>query len=150
MHLVWRIGLGIACAALAIGLFVAWGPVDAETKAAAPPTTTQATTPTTTAASNNGPLEATIELTEQGIAEPVSLSVGAGQPITLIVTAPFLAHLALVGDDTAGGFLEPGTTTLEVHREEPGHVSDAGAHGRARAARDRRPGRRSLAAAGSV
>ena len=120
MHLVWRIGLGIACAALAIGLFVAWGPVDAETAAApAAPTTTQAA-PTTTEGQNAGPLEAEIELTAEGIAEPVSLSVGAGQPITLVVTAPFLAHLALFGDDQAGGFLEPGTTTLKFTVEKPG------------------------------
>ncbi len=120
MHLAWRIGLGIACAALAVGLFVAWGPVDAETAAAPATTTTTATEPTTTAAANNGPLEATLELTAEGIAEPVSLSVGAGQPITLIVKAPFLAHLALVGDDEAGGFLEPGTTTLNFTVKEPG------------------------------
>jgi hypothetical protein len=119
--LVWRIGLGIACAALAIGLFVAWGPVDAETAAAPPaPTTTTAPEPITTAASNSGPLEATLELTAEGIAEPVSLSVGAGQQVTLVVTAPFLAHLALAGDEEAGGFLEPGTTTLKFTVKEPG------------------------------
>lgn len=121
MHLVWRIGLGIACAALAIGMFVWWGPVDADKAAATPvPTTTTAPEPATTAAENNGPLEATIELTETGIAEPVSLSVGAGKQVTLVVTAPFLAHLALVGDDEAGGFLEPGTTTLTFTVKKPG------------------------------
>jgi hypothetical protein len=121
VHLVWRIGLGIACAALAIGLFRAWGPVNAdEPKAAPPPATTTQPAPTTTEGQNSGPLEAEIELTAEGIAEPVSLSVGAGQPITLIVTAPFLAHLALFGDDEAGGFLEPGTTTLKFTVEKPG------------------------------
>jgi hypothetical protein len=118
MDVAWRVALGTACAGLALGLFIAYGP-EGSSQAAAPAPTTPATTQSTTAASN-GPLEATLEIGEQGIAEPVSLSVGAGKPIKLTVTVPFLAHLALVGDDEAGGFLEVGTSTLEFTVKKPG------------------------------
>jgi hypothetical protein len=116
MEVAWRVALGTACAALALGLYIAWGPSGSESRAApAPPAPSTAQSTTTTA---SGPAEITI--TKAGVATPVSLTAAAGEQIVITVTTKLIGHLAVTGDDEAGGFVEPGTSTLKFKVKKPG------------------------------
>ena len=116
MEVAWRVALGTACAALALGLYIAWGPSGSESQAApAPPAASTAQGTTTTA---SGPTEITI--TKTGVEAPVALTAAAGAQIVLTVNTQLIGHLAVTGDDEAGGFVEPGTTTLKFKVAKPG------------------------------
>jgi hypothetical protein len=116
MEVAWRVALGTACAALALGLYIAWGPSGSESRAAFPPPAPSTAQSTTTTAS--GPAEITI--TKAGVATPVSLTAAAGEQIVITVTTKLIGHLAVTGDDEAGGFVEPGTSTLKFKVKKPG------------------------------
>ena len=116
MEVAWRVALGTACAALALGLYIAWGPSGSESDAApSPPTPSTAQSTTTTA---SGPTEITI--TKDGVETPVALTATAGEQIVLVVNTKLLGHLAVTGDEKAGGFVEPGTSTLKFKVAKPG------------------------------
>lgn len=116
MEVAWRVALGTACAGLALGLYIAFGPTGSVSKAAQVPTTPATTQSTTTAP---GP---TAELTigKTGIETPVEVTAAAGEQIVLTVTSDLLGHVAVTGDEKAGGFVEIGTTTLKFKVKKPG------------------------------
>jgi hypothetical protein len=114
MEVAWRVALGTACAALALGLYIAFGPSGSSQAAPVPtPSTVQSTTTTT-----SGPTKLTI--TKSGIDTPVELTAAAGEQIVLVVTTQLIGHLAVAGDEEAGGFVEPGTSTLRFKVQKPG------------------------------
>jgi plastocyanin len=120
MQTAWRVVLGAACVALALGLYIAYGPQGEEGSASpAPSTTAPATTGATTTAPA-GPVEYEFTIDEKGVDEPLAQTATAGEEITWIVTSSVLGHIAVEGDEEAGGFVEQGKNTIKFTIEKPG------------------------------